>query len=725
MKRIMIGLTGILIACGLLLNLPLAAAASPNLAPNPSLETAASATQPQSWQTGGWGTNTRSFNYLSTGHTGSRSVKVSLGSHTSGDAKWYFTPVTVSPSTAYTYSDHYQATVTTRIVVQVTTTGGGTSYIELSPAAATSGSTWSQTTQHFKTPANATSVTIFHLLDKVGSLTLDDVSLAKQTTPTPNPATNLVANPSVEQVSTSNTSLPTAWTNNNWGTNAATFSYPNTGYTGSRSVKVQVSNYVSGDAKWHFTPITVNPGAYYLFSDWYQSNVPTNVIAQFTKTDGTLVYSILGTTPASTAWAQAQYQIAIPANVTQLSVFHVIAANGYLTTDDTSVTPLLATPSDSNPVPNPSLETAAGTQPTAWTPSMWGTNTASFEYANEGHTGNRSAKVTISSYTSGDAKWIFDSQPLTVGSQYRFTGWYKTNTQPHVVAMFNKTDGTQQYFGMPQPLPSSAAATTWQRYTDTFTVPANTVSVSVFMFINSTGWLQIDDYSIEPYQPTGFNRPLVTLTFDDGHEDNIQTALPAMAQKGFKSTQCYATEFVEGVTGGPENVQAFKNAGHEICSHTVTHPFLTQISSSQLTYELTHSQQYLQQLTGNPINNIASPYGDYNTTVLNAIKPLYRSHRSVDEGFNSKDNFDIYRVRVQNMKLNTSPAQFQSWLTQAKATNTWLVLVYHRVVPTGTANAEEFDTTATDFTQQMNALQASGLTVKTYNQALDEVTTQL
>jgi len=340
---------------------------------------------------------------------------------------------------------------------------------------------------------------------------------------------------------------------------------------------------------------------------------------------------------------------------------------------------------------------------------------------NEGHTGTHSAKVTVSNYVDGDAKWYFDPiTNLTRGGQYRFSTWYKTNSIPHAVAMLTRDDDTVQYFGMPNPQPDGTA--NWQYYSDTFQVPLNVKSVSVFFFMPNNGWVQIDDQTITPYQPVGFNRPLVTLTFDDGHEDNVTNALPLLNQFGFKTTQCFATQPIEGVVGGPQNVLAFKNSGHEICSHTVTHPFMTQISLSQLTFELAHSQAYLESLIGAPVRDFASPYGDYNAAVNNEIKKYYRSHRTVDEGFNTKDNFDIYRLRVQNMTPTTTLAEYQSWLDQAKTDHTWLIIVYHRIATTA---PEAFDTLKPDFAQQLQALANSGITVKTYSDALDELTAQL
>ncbi|MER7007407.1 polysaccharide deacetylase family protein [Dactylosporangium sp. NPDC000555] len=723
MRKLLTITSAALVGMGALLSYAPSGWAATNLVANPSVETAASATLPVAWQTGGWGTNTTTFGYLNTGHSGTRSVKVQTTSYTDGDAKWYFTPVAVTPNATYTFSDYYQATVSTRLVAQFTTTGGGLSYIELNPVPATTGTAWGQTTQAITAPANAQSVTVFHMLDKVGSLTIDDVSLTAGTTPPP-PA-ELIANPSVEVASATNPSQPDGWTSGVWGSNTAAFSYLTTGHSGSRSVKVTLSNYTDGDAKWYFTPVAVTPGGRYAFSDWYQSDVQTELIAQFTRSDGSVYYQSLTAVAASSTWKQITCAVSIPADVDKVSVFHVLAANGSLTLDDASLTVAGGGPAPSNPIPNPSVETADGSSPAAWSTGRWGNNTASFDYVNEGHTGSRSVKVTVSNYTDGDAKWIHQAQPLQPNKQYRFSVWYKTNTQPHVVAQFNRSNGTAAYSGLPLPLPAANAATTWQQYSDTFTVPSDAGSVSVFVFLNSNGWLQTDDYSLEPYTPTGFNRPLVSITFDDGYTDNLTSALPLLQARNFKSTQCFITQSIEGVPGGPENVLAFANAGHEICSHTVTHPFLAQLPGAQLDHELTHSQQYLQQLSGQAVRNIASPYGDYNATVLNEVKKYYGSHRSVDVGYNSKDNFDIYRIRVQNVGLTTTLAEVQSWLDQAKASNTWLVLVYHRIVPGGQTADGEHDAYQADFEQQLNAIRDSGLTIKTYNAALDELTAQL
>jgi peptidoglycan/xylan/chitin deacetylase (PgdA/CDA1 family) len=196
-------------------------------------------------------------------------------------------------------------------------------------------------------------------------------------------------------------------------------------------------------------------------------------------------------------------------------------------------------------------------------------------------------------------------------------------------------------------------------------------------------------------------------------------------QYGFKTTQCFATSFIEGVADqATTNVLAFYNSGHEVCSHTVTHPQLTTLDEATLQYELQHSKQYLESVIGRSVPNFASPYGDYNEHVNDVIKGLYASHRTVDEGYNSKDNFDPYRLRVQNILVGTTAAQVQAWIAQAQADKTWLILVYHRVVDTarsaeaGYETPGPFDSSLVDFQAQMAAVAQSGIAVKTYQDAL-------
>ncbi|MDB5187397.1 MAG: hypothetical protein JWM07_869 [Candidatus Saccharibacteria bacterium] len=713
-----------------------ALAAGTNLIANQSVETAQTTAKPTNWSANKWGTNTTTLKYETNGKTGSRSLLVTMTSRSSGDAKWMHDAVAVKANTSYTYTSAYKASVATNVILQYTDAAGKLTYVHV--ATVPSSANWGSVNLKFVTPASATKVIVLHVLDAKGTLQTDDFVLSETAavpaptpTPTPPPTTppvvedptahehNLIANDSFEIASGD---TPATWYKNTWGTNTAIFTHDTTGRTGTRSATVTMTAHTDGDAKWYAEAVDVTATKSYLYRDYYKSTVPTRVVVAFVDASGNYSYQEIAGAPASSAWGLYSATFVAPASAVKASVFHLIDRVGTLTIDD--VVMEVALPPTAAPgvaVPNASLENATGTMPSGWQASKWGTNTAVHQYMNEGHTGTKSAKVTVSNYVDGDAKWFFD--PITsvkAGQQYRATIWYKTNVSPRGIAMFIMADGTEKYFAMPVAQPIGGT-TTWQQYSDTFSVPVGAVSASVFMVINQNGWLQTDDYSLTDYSPNGYSRPLLTMTFDDGHEDNARTALPIMNQYGLKSTQCYATSFIEGKTQAVVNdVLAFQNSGHEICSHTVTHPFLTSTLGANLTYELQHSKQYLESITGRPVVNFASPYGDYNATVVSEIKKFYRSHRSVDEGYNSKDNFNAYNLRVQNVLDTTSASQIAAWIAQAKLNNTWLILVYHRVA----SDPGPYDSYTNVFAEHAQTISQSGITVRTYNDALNEVIAQ-
>src|SRR5262249_3466496 len=97
-----------------------------------------------------------------------------------GDAKWYFNPVTVTPNTIYTFSDAYRSNRESELVAQITATDGTLSYVWLATLGANTN--WTNASGQLTTPANAASVTIFHLIAGVGYLETDKFSLTTGTT---------------------------------------------------------------------------------------------------------------------------------------------------------------------------------------------------------------------------------------------------------------------------------------------------------------------------------------------------------------------------------------------------------------------------------------------------------------------------------------------------------------------------------------------------------------
>ena len=539
---------------------------------------------------------------------------------------------------------------------------------------------------------------------------------------------NLITNPLVENINSS-TTLPVGWQSDTWGSNSPLFNYETPGYNSNHSLNVKLNNYVDGDAKWYFDPVAAAPNTDYSFTDYYKSDVPSSLVAMSLDSANTPTYLDVATVvPASVDWSQANYIFHTLSDTQKVSMLHMINQNGSLSTSNfslaSSTAAVVTTSTVVDFVPNNSMEIASSTDPNYpedWTHSSWGTNTPIYEYANDGYDGTRSVKLTMTNYVSGDAKWAYTPVALERGKDYKFSGWFKidANTIPHVVAQYIKDDGSEDYFGMPDPQPNGTAD--WQPYSDVFNVPKDVKAVSVIIFLSSNGTLQTDNFHITPYTYMGYDKGRVTLTFDDGFEQNVNTVLPILDQYNFKATFCDATQFVEGIPDQVANAVTFVNKGHEICSHSVTHPDLTTLANTELNYELSHSQDFLQSIINQPVTNFSSPFGAYNATVNNEIRKYYLSHRSTDEGFNSIDNFDPYRLRVQNIKTSTTPAQVQEWVNKAIADKTWLILVYHVV---DDVNLTEYDTYKADFNKEMADLAASGVTVQRWDSALADLKLQ-
>ena len=126
---------------------------------------------------------------------------------------------------------------------------------------------------------------------------------------------------------------------------------------------------------------------------------------------------------------------------------------------------------------------------------------------------------------------------------------------------------------------------------------------------------------------------------------------------------------------------------------------------------------------GAPVTDMAFPNGLYNKAIVTDTEKYYTGARGVEDGLNSKDNFNPYDIKVQNIYNTTTTAQVADWVAQAQATKTWLVLVYHSVDPTG-AGGSIYNVTPTQLDSQLAAVKSSGITVETMQAALAEVSKQ-
>ncbi len=371
-------------------------------------------------------------------------------------------------------------------------------------------------------------------------------------------------------------------------------------------------------------------------------------------------------------------------------------------------------------VANPSMElsdTAYADNPLRWSNNGWGNNEVVFTYLNTGYASGRSVRTDVINYEDGDAKWYFDPVELAPGD-YIFSDFYRSDVDTRVVAAVHTDLGEVRYID----LPDAPRSEDWNTYEACFAMPEYGQKLSVYHLLSREGYLITDNYSIKPYRYTGFDRGLVTITFDDGWEENVLTALPVMKEFGFKSNQFYATTFIEHprVPNARDIFKLFEVEGHEIGSHSVTHPHLTTLTGDELTAELADSKAFLEEYLGIRIQYFATPYGAYNTSVNKNIMEHYAAHRTVDRGFNSKDNFDMSRLKCQSILHNTTTAQIAEWADKAKQERLWLILLYHKVAD----DPNKYDTSPDDFREHMMVIREANIPVVTMSEALAELQMQ-
>ncbi len=456
------------------------------------------------------------------------------------------------------------------------------------------------------------------------------------------------------------------------------------------------------------------------------------------KLDGTNLGSSVTTAPYSFSWdttTATNGTHTLTAVATNIDNQSTTSTNVLVNVQNTVVTPPSGG-SGTNTIPNPSVETPDSTagQPQNWTANSWGTNTPTFSYLNTGHTGSHSLKISVTGYQNGALDWDYTSQPVTSG-HYRYTDWYESDVSTEIDAAVT-INGTVQYYYLGTVLPSA----TWAQASAEFDIPAGATSISIFHLIAANGSLTTDDFSFGPYTPSPFTRGLVSIEFDDGWTNQYTNALPLLNKYGLKGTFF----IISGeLTDQPDymstaQIKTLVTDGNEIGSHTVHHCDLTgqqtddpvncplNITQTQITNEMTNSKTTLQNTFGVPITDFAYPYGAYNANTIALGNTLYTSQRTVNVGFNTKDDLNLSQLVVQDVYNTTTPAQVEAWVNQANTQHSWLILVYHEIAVTPSDPTDvQYDTQPSDLDAELNYIKQSGIGVDTSAQAIQEILPQL
>ncbi len=147
----------------------------------------------------------------------------------------------------------------------------------------------------------------------------------------------------------------------------------------------------------------------------------------------------------------------------------------------------------------------------------------------------------------------------------------------------------------------------------------------------------------------------VVLTFDDGWGEDLGIARQYLEPRGMKGVFFVYTG---AVVGSPylswSEVKALDSEGHEIESHTISHPDLRTLNDESLAREMRESKATLERELGHPVEAIAYPFGLDDPRVDHAAEDAGYHLGLLADGTNATDSSPRFRIPRWKMSYDDS-----------------------------------------------------------------------
>ena len=112
----------------------------------------------------------------------------------------------------------------------------------------------------------------------------------------------------------------------------------------------------------------------------------------------------------------------------------------------------------------------------------------------------------------------------------------------------------------------------------------------------------------------------VAISFDCAWgTDYTDKLLETMQSEDVRCT-FFAVEFWTKKNG--EYIKKISDCGHEIGTHSATHPYMSKLDKATIIKELSTSAKAIEDITGKKVELFRAPYGDYNDTLITTAKEL-------------------------------------------------------------------------------------------------------
>lgn len=155
---------------------------------------------------------------------------------------------------------------------------------------------------------------------------------------------------------------------------------------------------------------------------------------------------------------------------------------------------------------------------------------------------------------------------------------------------------------------------------------------------------------------------LIGLTFDDGYEDFLQTAVPILERYGFTATVFVVTDLLgkENTWGHSyksklrmklleaEDMDEVLSRGMEVGSHSASHVRLSGLEPGRLEEEVSGSRQALSQVLGEAVEGFCYPYGDVDGAAVEATRRSGYTYACAWKVRPEGSDYDLPRIPMSN-----------------------------------------------------------------------------
>jgi peptidoglycan/xylan/chitin deacetylase (PgdA/CDA1 family) len=206
-----------------------------------------------------------------------------------------------------------------------------------------------------------------------------------------------------------------------------------------------------------------------------------------------------------------------------------------------------------------------------------------------------------------------------------------------------------------------------------------TVSISTQEFHNQMSMLErwgfttitFQDYHLFLRGEINLPKKPVILTFDDAYLDFHENAFPILEEFGMRAVVfCVADKKItaniwDQAHGFPlahlmneQQILEIHAAGHEIGSHSLSHPFLPQLPRDKAWEEIYRSRMILEILLNAPVKAFAFPYGSLDAATKQMVQDAGYDLACATYSGPPKFAIDPYETRRTMIRGNLSPLHF-------------------------------------------------------------------